>query len=253
MVVVDTHVHVGLGKYATIEELIDQMEKSGVDKAVLVQYRAGFEPIGNTDNAYISKCVEEYPQKFAAVGIVDWTRENAVKELEYWVKEHGIQGIRLDGMAESPGRDKYTIWEKAAELGVNVSVYGKLDRIGEIADKYPDLSLHIEHSGMPKINGNLILNLAEYPNIMVKFTVSGLRGISKQGYPHEDVHLFFESLYRKFGSKRIMWGSDYPPCLDHEGYDKALNFIKNEISFLTEEDKKWILGETALTVWRFKP
>jgi len=252
LVIVDTHVHVGLKKYATVEQLLRQMEKSGVDKAVLVQYRAGLEPIGNTDNAYISQCIKRYPEKFAAVGIVDWTKENSLERLEYWVKEHGIQGIRLDGMAESPGKNKYAIWEKAAELGINISVYGKLDRIGEIASEYPNLSLHIEHNGLPKINGKLILSLAKHRNVLVKFTVSGLREISKQSYPYKDVCPFFEAIYRKFGSKRIMWGSDYPPCLKYEGYDNTLNFIKKEVPYLTDEDKRWILGETALKAWRFK-
>ncbi|MEM2921708.1 MAG: amidohydrolase family protein, partial [Candidatus Bathyarchaeia archaeon] len=220
MVIVDTHVHVGLKKYATVEELLKQMERSKVDKAVLVQYRAGLEPIGNTDNTYISECARKYPQRLAAVGIVDWTKDDATEKLEYWVKEKEIQGIRLDGMAVSPGPDKYVIWEKAAELGINISVYGKLDRLAEIAERFPSLNLHIEHNGMPSINGDSVLNLAKYSNVSVKFSVTGLREISNQPYPYKDTHSFLKLIYDRFGSKRIVWGSDYPPCQEHEGYDK---------------------------------
>jgi predicted TIM-barrel fold metal-dependent hydrolase len=252
LVIVDTHVHVGLKKYVPLEKLLEQMEKSKIDKAVLIQYRAGLEPIGNTDNTYISLCTKKYPQKLVAVGIVDWTKKDALETLEYWVKEHGIQGVRLDGMAKSPGTNKYAIWEKAAELGINVSVYGKLDQLGKIAEMFPNLKLHIEHLGMPNNNGDLVVGLAKYPNVSVKFSVSGLRAISKQKYPHEDAHPFFKLIYDRFGSKRIMWGSDFPVCLDYEGYDKAIDFIRKQTPYLTDEDKEWILGKSTLKMWHFK-
>jgi len=249
--IVDTHVHVGIGQYATVEELLEQLDKCGVERAVLVQYRAGFGPIGNTDNTYISECVRKHPGRLAAVGIVDWTKEDAPQRLEYWVKTHGIQGIRIDGSALSPGSDKYAIWRKAAQLGTITSVSGKLDGISQIAKKFPNLSIHVEHTGMPNINGERVLTLAEYPNVFVKFTVSGLKGISNESYPHRDAQPFFGKVYQLFGPKRIMWGSNYPPVLSEEGYEKTLLYLQKEIPYLSADDKEWLMGRTALEMWRF--
>lgn len=249
--IVDTHVHVGTGQYVLVEELLGQLDTWGVEKAVLVQYRRGCGPIGNTDNTYISECVRKYPSRLVAVGIVDWTKNDAPQRLEYWVKTHGIQGIRIDGNALSPDPDKYAIWRKAAQLGAITSVSGKLDGISQIAKEFPTLSIHVEHTGMPNINGDRVLALAEYPNVFVKFSVLGLQRISNISYPHKDAQLFFEKVYQLFGSKRIMWGSNYPPVLSEEGYAKTLRFLHKEIPYLSTEDKEWLMGKTALEMWHF--
>ena len=252
MIIVDTHVHVGLKQYVPVDELLRQMDNYGVEKAVLVQYRAGLEPIGNTDNTYVAECTRKNPTRLAAVGIVDWTKHDGSERLEYWAKMHGIQGLRLDGNATSPGQEKYAIWKKAAQLGIIVSVYGKIDKLSEIAGLFPDLKIHVEHTGMPNINGDLILTLARFQNVFVKFTVAGLSGISKEPYPHRDVHPFFKKVCQRFGAKRIMWGSNYPPVLKDEGYERTLLFLSKEIPWLSSEEKEWILGRTALGMWRFE-
>jgi L-fuconolactonase len=252
MIIVDTHVHVGLRQYVPVDELLGQMDRYGVGKAVLVQYRAGLEPIGNTDNAYVAECAKEYPAKLAALGIVDWTRPDGLERLECWVRNWGIQGLRLDGEASSPGGERYAIWRKAAQLGIVVSVYGKIDRLSEIAGLFPSLRIHVEHTGMPSVNGDHILALARFPNVFVKFTVSGLSGISKEPYPHRDTHPFFEKVFQSFGAKRIMWGSNYPPVMKDEGYERTLLFLSREIPWLSSDEREWVLGRTALEMWRFQ-
>ena len=249
--IVDTHVHVGIGQYVLVEELLKQLEKYGVEKAVLVQYRRGLGSIGNTDNTYISECVRKHSSRLAAVGIVDWTKDDAPQRLEYWVKTQGIQGIRIDGSALSPGSDRYAIWRKAAQLGAIASVSGRLDSLSLIAKQFPDLIIHIEHTGMPKMNGEHVLTLARYPNVFVKFSVLGLKGISNESYPHKDAQPFFEKVYRLFGPKRIMWGSNYPPVLSEEGYEKTLLFLRKEIPYFSAEDREWLMGKTALEMWHF--
>jgi L-fuconolactonase len=249
--IVDTHVHVGIGQYVLVEELLGQLDRYGVEKAVLVQYRRGLGPIGNTDNTYISECARKYPDRLAAVGIVDLTKNDASQRLEYWVKTYGIQGLRIDGSALSPELDRYAIWREAAQLGAIVSVSGRLDNVSQIAKQFTNLRIHIEHTGMPNINGEYLLALAEYPNVFVKFTVLGLKRISNETYPHKDAHPFFEKVYQLFGPKRIMWGSNYPPVLSEEGYEKTLLFLQKEIPYLSTEDKEWLMEKTALEMWRF--
>ena len=49
-----------------------------------------------------------------------------------------------------------------------------------------------------------------------------------------------------------MWGTDWPIVEQHCGYAKALTVVKDEMKFLTEEDKKWILGGTVERVFKFR-
>ena len=251
MKMVDTHVHVGLKNYVRVEELLRRMNLIGIDKAVLVQYRAGMPPPGNTENSYLYNCINDYSSKLVGVCLVDHRREDATEKLEYLVKKKGFQGIRLAGRDISPGNNEIAIWEKASELGINVSVSGEITPVKDIAESLPDLKLHIEHVGMPNTNGDKILELAEYDNVYVKFSTGGLQGVSKEGYPYIDAQPFFRKVYEIFGSERIMWGSDYPPVEGREGYRKALEFIKEEIDWLSSDDKEWILGKTAMSLWSF--
>jgi predicted TIM-barrel fold metal-dependent hydrolase len=224
LVLVDTHVHVGLRNYVSVEEL---------------------------DNSYISACVKQYPSRLAAVCIVDHRSEDAPETLEYWVSEHGVQGIRLDGTDTSPN-EKLAVWEKAADLGINVSVSGNISTLSEIARKLTDLNLLVEHTGMPKTNGDTIVKLAEYDNVFVKFTTGGLHGVSSKPYPYKDAQPFFKRIHEVFRPDRIMWGSDYPPVEGREGYARSLDFIKKEVDWLSDGDREWILGGTAMKVWRFR-
>jgi L-fuconolactonase len=250
MIVVDAHTHVG-GPYGALEDLLRPLDQYGIDKAVLVQYRADLPPPGNTDNAYHVHCVTRYPSRLASVGIIDWTQNDAVTTLEYWSRQ-GIQGLRLDGDARSPGRDPYAIWKKAAALKMNVSVYNRLDDLPEIVRECPNLKIHLEHCGQPSLNGEAILALARYPTVYVKFSVGGLAAFSTQDYPYLDVHPFVEELFHQFGAHRIMWSSDYPASGKVIGYDRVLYYLLREMPTLSWAEKEWVMGKTALSLWRFQ-
>ncbi len=251
MIIVDTHTHVG-GRYGSLENLLVPLDQYGVDKAVLVQYRADLPPPGNTDNTYHVQCLTRYPTRLASVGIVDWTQDDALTTLASWSRQ-GIQGLRLDGAAQSPGRDPYAIWKQAAALQMNVSVYNRLDSIPEVVRACPDLKIHLEHCGQPSLNGDAVLELARYPTVYVKFSVGGLAAFSKEDYPYRDVHPFVQQLFQQFGAHRIMWSSDYPASGKVIGYGRVLYYLLREIPALSWAEKEWVMGKTALSVWRFPP
>ena len=49
-----------------------------------------------------------------------------------------------------------------------------------------------------------------------------------------------------------MWGTDWPMVEQKCGYAKALAVVRDELKFLTDDDKAWILGKTVLRLWPFK-
>ena len=53
-------------------------------------------------------------------------------------------------------------------------------------------------------------------------------------------------LYDAFGPERLMWGTDWPAVEDYCGYGRALALYRDEIKFFNDDDRRWILGETAL-------
>jgi predicted TIM-barrel fold metal-dependent hydrolase len=94
-----------------------------------------------------------------------------------------------------------------------------------------------------------LLALARYPKVFVK--ISHTWSLSKQPYPYADAQEQVKRLYDVFGPQRLMWGTDWPLVERHCGYAKALALVRDEMKFLSEEDKSWILSKTVERVWPF--
>ncbi|OGG47808.1 MAG: hypothetical protein A3F84_12760 [Candidatus Handelsmanbacteria bacterium RIFCSPLOWO2_12_FULL_64_10] len=249
MTIVDTHVHVGLKKYEPVEALLDQMNRNRIDKAVLVQY------MGNPDNTYMAECMRANPGRFAGVAIVDSTQPDAPERLAYWVREHGMAGVRLSvGLLEQ----ERPIWLKAAELGIVVSAAGSLaslasDAFAKFVKDTPDLRFRVEHLGHPDVTEkppyptySRVLKFADHPGATIK--LSGMYGYSKVPYPYEDTYPFVRAALKAFGPERMAWATDFPPVSAKEGYRNALDLWMTFPGFSSEE-REWIMGKTALKVW----
>jgi|GEM_PF-2992059 len=88
MTLVDTHCHSGLDKYEPIDSLLYHMEKSGVERAVLIQHG------GQTDNSYHVECLQQYPERLQSAMIVEADDDGT--RIRHWA----AQGYRR----YSPGR-----------------------------------------------------------------------------------------------------------------------------------------------------
>ena len=265
MEVVDTHCHASPYWYEPVEILLDQMTRNGVDKAVLIQL------LGWYDNSYPIECMRRFPGRFSVVVIVDTGRSDAEDRLEDWVKQ-GAEGIRLRLTVRSPGSDPLAIWRKAEALGIPVSCIGTVNQFASpdfenIIKELPGLNIIIEHLGgagglfgeqdntPPHGTYRKVLALAEHPNVFMK--VPGLGEVSTRAmpvrtpFPFEDAPPLIEMALKAFGARRLMWGSDFPPVAAREGYGNALRLPMERVRFASEEDKEWVFGKTAASLWRF--
>jgi L-fuconolactonase len=267
MVVVDTHCHASPYWFEPIEVLLDEMIRNGVDKAALIQFR------GVYDNSYLIESVRRFPGRFSAVVIVDTNQADAPQRLQEWVQQ-GAEGVRLNPLERSPGSDPLAIWRTAAELGQVVSCLGTVEEFASpefesVIQEFPNLNIIIEHlGGVGAFFGqgradptpaydiyNRVLALAKYPNTYMK--VPGLGEICPrpmpmvQPMPFTDIPPVVEMALDAFGANRLMWGSDFPPSASREGYGNTLRFPREHVKFKSEEDKEWVFGKTAMTLWKF--
>ena len=81
--------------------------------------------------------------------------------------------------------------------------------------------------------------------------ISHTWSVSKRAYPYPDAQSQVKRLYDRFGPQRLMWGTDWPMAESACPYAKALAVVRDEMGFLSEEDKRWLLGQTAERVWKF--
>ncbi|MFC1718074.1 amidohydrolase family protein [Candidatus Poribacteria bacterium] len=268
MAIVDSHCHVSPYWYEPVESLLFQMDRNGVEKAVLVQY------MGQFNNEYQFQCVRRFPGRFASVVLVDAHSPEAVDELERLV-EQGAKGIRLRPNTRSPGDDPLAIWRKAAELKLPVSCGGTSGNFASgdfarLVQAFPNLPIVIEHLGSVNTpDGETkhheirrrVFTLSRFPNVYIK--IHGLGefckrmkriseppvrrdGQSAKPFPFEiPIPAILEMAYEAFGSERMMWGSDYPPVSGREGYGNALRLTLEQFQLKSKYDKEMIFGRVA--------
>jgi L-fuconolactonase len=89
-----------------------------------------------------------------------------------------------------------------------------------------------------------LLQLAAFPNVLVK--ISGLYAISDpaHGYPHTSAAPFLEILFERFGVARCCWGSDFSPALDFVSFAQAVDIPW--LAQLTSADYERVMGGNLL-------
>jgi len=256
--VVDTHVHAGLTRYEPIESLVDQMFRHGVDQAVLVQH------LGVFDQTYLIECAQRYPGRFAIVCLVDVQQPDAADRLSEWVERSpAIQGVHLlfdRLLGGAPGAE--ALCRRADELGLIVTVGASLrELVSPEADaafrRFKRARVHLEHLAHPNPmeappfeTYRRALALAQYEHIALK--VSAFYSFTKLTWsPYVDTIPYFEMALQAFGARRLMWGSDYPTVSYFEGYHNCLRFVAEVLPVASQEERAYLLGETALSYWRF--
>ena len=270
--IIDSHVHVWKGdpqypwakettrppdKDATPEMLLDLMRANGVVRTVIIQviyYR--------WDNSYLADVLRQYPQYFRGVARVNPESPQAPDDLSRLVEQQGFRGVRLSPAEDASGdwiRGPLMppLWKRCRDLKVPMTILtsiGRMPDIAALAEKFPDLTVVIDHmadcpADQPEQLKKL-LALSRYPLVFVK--VSHTWSVSKQPYPYHDAQAQVKRLYDTFGPRRLMWGTDWPLVEAHCGYAKALAMVRDEMKFLNEEDKSWMLSRTIERVWPFR-
>jgi predicted TIM-barrel fold metal-dependent hydrolase len=123
--------------------------------------------------------------------------------------------------------------------------------IRKVAAEFPTMPILCHHlagvsasEGPPHDGLKQVLESARIPNIYIK--VSGFYYGSNAGweYPHSDALWVVRALYEHFGPYRMCWGSDYPVCRRFVTYRQTLEVFRGHCTFVPDEDKSWILGDT---------
>ncbi len=276
--IVDTHVHVweidpprypvgptapNWNSYpdepATADELVAEMDGHDVDWTVLVQTSWS-----TWDNGYIADSVARFPNRLIGQGLIDPQQESNAEQVRYWVKERGLAGFRFHPMYYPDQKILLTpqngpMWEELADLNAVIQFHLRAafaDQVASIAQQYPHLKLILDHMGYPQVDEGEqkfqpIIDLARYDNVYLK--LSDVAGRSAQDFPYTDVHPFIVKLLQAFGAQRTVWGTGYPghhrvkynwPTLEQE-----LRLVRQGLTFLTEDQRQWILGKTAAQIW----
>ena len=232
----------------TNDDLLQEMNAAGVQAAILVTPL--FE---GCRNDLVLEAAQKYPDRFGVMGRIDILDPAIRAAIPHWLDQRGMLGLRLlfnRGEQREPlvdGRAEW-LWHAAEKAGIPIMLLAKhtdLHYIDRIAEKHPGLKITIDHLGLTVgvdeeafRDLDMLLVMAKRPNVSVK--VSCLPHFSSDVYPYRNLFPYIRRVYDSFGPKRMFWGTDMSrlPCT----YREAIEMYTKEITWLTQEDKEWIMG-----------
>ncbi|MEA2871277.1 MAG: hypothetical protein QOH67_1253 [Hyphomicrobiales bacterium] len=241
----------------TIERVLPMMDEAGVDRVVIVP------PGVNERNDYALEAARRYPNRFAVMGKIRLQDPKSAALVRAWREQPGMLGVRLvfntaatlawlyDGTAD-------WFWPEAekASLPVMFLAGGGVPAFARIAERHPQLPLIVDHMGLNsssrdnRLTANIpaaidaSVALAKYPNVSVKF--SGAVGNSLEPYPFRDMTVHLQHLFDAYGPQRCHWATDITNSLAKASYRQRVTHITEELSFLSESDKDWVMGRAIL-------
>lgn len=229
-------------------------------------------------NDHIGGVVSAAPRRFTGLGTVPMqSTDLAIGELERCVKEIGLAGVQIGSHVNGKNLDDDSIFpffEAAQDLDASIFVHPwdmlspeRMDKywlqwlvgmptetaiaissmvLGGLFEKLPNLKVAFAHGGGAFSGGigRIEAGFHARPDLVAVETDINPRNFVKKFYVDSLVHdkEMLHYLIRLMGASRIALGSDYPFPL---GESKPGGLIES-IPELSDEDKKWMLGKSAL-------
>ena len=238
----------------TIEKALALMDEAGVDRVVIVTPAL----LGHR-NDYSLEAASRYPDRFAVMGRIDQRNPAAAALLPKWKEQRGMLGVRVSflGAAGAWLQDGTAdwIWPAAEKAGLPVMFLttAQSSAFARVAERHPQLTLIVDHmgvSGEAAAGGRReeafqqTLALAKYPNVSVK--LSAIANFSQEPYPFRDAAPYIRRLYDAYGARRCYWRTDITNSFARATYRQRITQFTEELPFLSEEDKDWIMGRAIL-------
>lgn len=238
----------------TIERALALADAAGVDRIVVVP------PSWTGDrNDYALEAARRHPGRFAVMGRIALRDPGAPAQLAAWRSQPGMLGVRITfiGPTEKWLEDGTAdwFWPAAEHAGIPVMLLAaeKGPALARIAERHPRLELILDHMGL--VTGvvragrtaNAIdqaASLARYPNVSVK--LSAAPNYSSQPFPYRDMTPYIRRLFDAYGPRRCYWGTDLTNEFARATYQQRIAHFTQELDFLSEADKDWIMGRALL-------
>jgi predicted TIM-barrel fold metal-dependent hydrolase len=198
---------------------------------------------------------------FSGVGIVDPSApapDQTMKELA----RRGVRGFRIVPGAsrqtwlDSDGME--TMWKTGAKERLAMCpLIGPeaLPSVDRMCSRHPGTPVVIDHLARIGADGAIreadvkaLCALAKHRNVKVK--VSAFYALGRKQPPYTDLEPLIRGVYDAYGARRLMWASDCPFQVQNgHRYIDSIALVREGLPFLSPEDRDWILGRTAATVF----
>ena len=251
---------------ASTSSLLEQMDQNGVDGSLIVQ------PINHKfDHSYVLNAIKTHPNRFKGMLLFDPSlpTEDAITTLEDLTLK-GFVGVRFNPYLwpstgekqwvpmSKPNSSGLAVYKRCGELNMPVGVMCfqglqyHYDDIVELLKASPDTTLILDHFGFTALSPEgdeafeKLLSLSTYPQVIIKVSALFRLNDDTSGFERVRTERFIP-LLEKFGSNRLMFGTDFPFVLEQEPekYDGTIQLVSSKSWIENEQDRIAIMGGTA--------
>ena len=199
-------------------------------------------------------------------GIVGWVdlRQDNIRERLSWYKQfaavkgfrHVLQGEAPEFMLQPKFLNGIAALEEL-EFTYDILIFPKhLAAAITLVKQFPRQKFVIDHIAKPYIKKGLLGEwkqamkiIAQHENVYCK--ISGM--VTEADYQYwkkEDFTLYIDAVVEAFGTKRIMYGSDWPVCLVAASYTNMLNIVKDYFAPFSTTEQDNFFGNNAASFYK---
>lgn len=194
------------------------------------------------------------------VGWVDLRAENIENVLEKYSTDKIVKGFRhvVQGEADHnfllrPNFSRGISLLEKHNFTYDILVFPhQLGSVLEFVKKFPHQKFVIDHIAKPYIKdgyfegwATMMTAIGKHENVSCKMSGMVTEADFNIWTP-EQIHPYMDTVLEAFGSKRILFGSDWPVCLVAGNYSKIKKLTTDFISQLSQIEQNSIMGNNAI-------
>lgn len=235
-------------------QLEPELGRTGVNWSVAVEARLNY---GETLS--LLRLADESPFIAGVVGWLDLFAEDVEAQLARFTRNPKLVGLRHRFPEEVYGEQLLSSefkrgighlekWGLTYDL---LAVEKQLPSVLRFVEQFPSQPFVLDHIAKPLIKaGSMepwqthIRELARHPQVYCK--LSGLvTEADWSSWKESDIRPYLDVVFKAFGSRRLMWGSDWPVCLVAGSYSRVFALIADYVRQFNEEEQARIMGLNA--------
>jgi L-fuconolactonase len=235
-------------------DLAPLLASNGLSGSVAVQADQS-----ETETHFLLSLASEHDFIKGVVGWIDLRDEKLSQRLEYFSPFKKLKGLRhivqgeADGFLDQPGFLNGIRQLQRFDLTYDVLIYSRqLEEAIRFVKKFPNQKFVIDHIAKPVISkkewepwAKGMTEMARMENVYCK--ISGMvTEADWSGWTKDTFTPYLKLVFEKFGSKRILYGSDWPVCLVAASYQQQFLIVSDFLAQLSSSEKKAVMGENAV-------
>jgi L-fuconolactonase len=234
-------------------ELEDLLAAHRMDGSVVVQADQS-----EAETRFLLDVANRHSTILGVVGWVDLLAQDLPDRLEHYSTSEKFRGIRHIAQAEA---DHFLArGDIVHRLGMlrdfgltyDILIYPRqLPSALSLVERLPDQPFVIDHMAKPLVARGVMepwetqmRELATYPNVWCK--VSGLvTEADWANWQPADFRPYLDVVFEAFGTRKVMFGTDWPVCLLAASYRQVVDLIQTYVEQFPSSEREGVFGENA--------